>query len=271
MAPPPPRLAFLGAGRLATAIVGGLLRRSVRPAADLACTSHGGASATRLAAATGITAEPDLARLLGPADVVIVAFKPQSLATADPRLADLTAGKLVVSLLAGKRLARLATTFPRARNLVRTMPNTPAAIGAGITAYAALTPLTPADRATVASLLGALGSHLELPEPHLDAVTALSAGGPAFLYEFVAALREAGVAAGLPPDVAARLAVETFAGSAQLLTHTGAAPEALRDQVVSPNGTTFAGLQVMAQRGFRDLVRDTILAATRRADELAHD
>lgn len=271
MATPPPRLAFLGAGRLASAIVGGLLRRRHWTAADLACTSRQGASATALAATTGITAEPDLPRLLGPADVVIVAFKPQSLATADPRLADLTAGKLVISLLAGKPLARLAATFPRARNLVRTMPNTPAAIGAGITAYATLAPLSPADHATVAALLGALGSHLQLAEPHLDAVTALSAGGPAFLCEFLAALREAGIAAGLPPDVAARLATETFAGSARLLTETGATPETLRDQVVSPNGTTFAGLQVMAQRGLRDLVRDAILAATRRADELARD
>lgn len=267
----PAKIAFLGSGRLAAAIVRGLLARGVATPADLACTSKGGESARRLAAATGITHEPDLAALLAPADVVIVAFKPQSLAAADPRLAELTAGKLVVSLLAGKRLARLAQAFPRARNIVRTMPNTPAAIGAGITPYCSLAALAAADRTRVEALLGALGDHLELAEEHLDAVTALSAGGPAFLFEFTAALREAGVAAGLPPEVSARLATQTIVGSAQLLAHTRAEPEALRDQVVSPNGTTFAGLQVMQQREFRALVRDTILAATHRAAELSRD
>ena len=264
-------IAFLGAGRLASAIVRGLLDQNVAMPAELRCLSKGGESARRLAAATGITAEADLPALLAPADLVIVAFKPQSLAAADPRLAELTAGKLVISLLAGKRLARLSQSFPHARNLVRTMPNTPAAIGAGITPYCALAPLAPADRAAVETLLGALGQFLELEEKHMDAVTALSAGGPAFLFEFTAALRDAGVAAGLPRDISARLSLETVLGSARLLARSGAEPEALRDQVISPNGTTYAGLQVLAARQFRDTIRDMILASTRRADELARD
>ncbi|MDP1580379.1 MAG: pyrroline-5-carboxylate reductase [Candidatus Didemnitutus sp.] len=264
-------LAFLGSGRLASAIIRGLITKQLFPPAAIAANSKTGTTAEKLAQATGIIAEPDLARLLGPAEVVVVAFKPQSLATSDPRIAELCAGKLVISLLAGKRLARLARSFPAARNLVRTMPNTPAAIGAGITPYCAQQPLTDTDRRTVESLLGALGQFLQLDEQHLDAVTALSAGGPAFLFEFVAALREAGIAAGLPADVARQLTYETIFGSAKLLAHTGAEPEVLRDQVVSPNGTTFAGLQVMAARQFRDTVRDTILASTRRAEELSRD
>lgn len=264
-------LAFLGSGRLASAIIRGLIAQKIYAPAAIAATSKTGTTAQKLAVETGIIAETDLARLLGPADVVVVAFKPQSLAAADPRLAELCAGKLVISLLAGKRLERLSGTFPSARNLVRTMPNTPAAIGAGITPYCAQQPLSDADRRTVEAMLGALGQFLELAEQHLDAVTALSAGGPAFLFEFVAALREAGIAAGLPADVARQLTHETIFGSAKLLAHTGAEPEALRDQVVSPNGTTFAGLQVMAARQFRATVRDTILASTRRAEELSRD
>jgi pyrroline-5-carboxylate reductase len=264
-------LALIGAGNLATAIVRGLLAQNVRQPADLACTSKSGAGARRLAAETGIAYEPDLARLLGPADTVVIAFKPQSLADADPRLAELTAGKLVISVLAGKKLARLARSFPAARNIVRTMPNTPAAIGAGITAYCSLHPLTDADRITVEQLLGALGRHLALAEAHMDAVTALSGSGPAFVFEFVAALRDGGTAAGLPRDVAQTLALETVLGSARLLARTGGDPEALRDKVVSPNGTTFAGLQAMAARQFRDTVRETILAAARRAAELSRD
>lgn len=267
----PSSIAFLGSGRLASAIVRGLIAKRVYAPAQIACTSKGGETAKRLALETGVVFEPDLPALFATADVVVVAFKPQSLASADPRLAELTAGKLVISLLAGKRLARLRQAFPAARNIVRTMPNTPAAIGAGITPYCSLLPLADQDRAALEAILGALGQHLELAEQHLDAVTALSAGGPAFLFEFTSALREAGIAAGLAPEVAARLTRETIIGSAKLLEQSTAQPEALRDQVVSPNGTTFAGLQVMASRQFRETVRDTILASTRRADELSKD
>ena len=266
-----PKIVFLGAGNLASAIVHGLLARKVYSPGDLACTSKTGGSAQKLATSTGLTFEPDLPRLLAGADTVIVAFKPQSLAGADPRLAELTAGKLVLSVLAGKKLARLAQSFPRARNLVRTLPNTPAAIGAGITPWCPLHPLAPGDRIIVEQLLGALGRQLELGEEHMDAVTALSGSGPAFLFEFVAALRDGGVAAGLPRDTAQLLALETVLGSARLLVHTGGDPEALRDKVVSPHGTTFAGLQVLAARQFRATVEETILAARQRAGELSRD
>ncbi|MBI2813326.1 MAG: pyrroline-5-carboxylate reductase [Opitutae bacterium] len=266
-----PRLALLGAGNLASAIVCGLLARKVCAPADLACTSRAGTTAQKLAADTGITFEPDLPKLLAGADTVIVAFKPQSLAAADPRLAELTAGKLVVSVLAGKKLARLAQVFPRARNLVRAMPNTPAAIGAGMTCWCSSAPLAPADRATVGKLLGALGQFMELGEEHMDAVTTLVGSTPAFLFEFVAALRDGGVAAGLPRDTAQQLALESVLGAARLLAGSPETPEALRDRVTSPNGTTAAGLQVMAAAQFRETIKATILAGTRRAGELSND
>ncbi len=266
-----PKIAFIGTGHLASAIVRGLLTNGACAPADLAGTSKHGASAQKLAAETGLTFEPDLAKLLGGADTVVVAFKPQALAAADPRLADLTAGKLVISVLAGKRLTRLAQVFPRARNLVRFLPNTPAAIGAGITGWCAAAPLSPADRALVQSILDAMGAAVEVAEPHLDAITALGGSGPAFVFEFVAALRDGGLAAGLPPEIAKKFAAETVLGAARLLARTGTDPETLRTQVVSPNGTTAAGLQVMAARQFRETLRDTILAATRRAEELSRD
>lgn len=264
-------VAFLGAGNLASAIVGGLLAKQTFAPGDLACTSKGGDSARKLAATTGITHEPDLAHLLARANIVIVAFKPQSLAGADPRLAELTKGKLVISVLAGKKLATLARTFPHARNIVRTMPNTPAAIGAAITPYCTQSTLTSADAAQVEKILGALGQSLALDESYFDALTALGGSGPAFLFEFVAGLRDAGLAAGLPPEVAYRVALETVLGASRLLARSEETPETLRDKVTSPNGTTFAGLQVLSQKGLRDILRDTILAATRRAGELSKD
>ncbi|MEJ1971610.1 MAG: pyrroline-5-carboxylate reductase, partial [Lacunisphaera sp.] len=266
-----PQLAFLGAGNLASAIVRGLIERKVCAPADIACTSKNGETARKLAADTGIAFEPDLARLLGGADTVIVAFKPQSLASADPQLAELTRGKLVLSVLAGKKLATLARTFPHARNVVRTMPNTPAAIGAAFTAYCVLTPLAANDRALVERLLGALGHFAALDEAHFDAITAVGGSGPAFLFEFVAGLRDAGIAAGLPADVAYHAALETTLGAARLLARGDQPPEVLRDKVTSPHGTTFAGLQVLAVKQFRDTLKETILAAARRAGELSKD
>ena len=201
----------------------------------------------------------------------MLACKPQQLAGLDPRITDLAAGKLVLSILAGKRLASLAKVFPRARNIVRAMPNTPGQIGAGITAWCSLSPLAPADGAIVDAILGALGQVVALAESQLDAVTGLSGSGPAYVFEFTAALREAGIAAGLSRDIAARLAMETVLGSARLMARTGTEPETLRDHVTSPNGTTFAGLQRMKARDFRGLIKETVLAATARSEELSKD
>src|SRR6478609_8972082 len=226
-----PRIAFLGAGNLASAIVRGLIAREVCTPAELACASKHGESAAKLAAETGIAFEPDLARLLGGADTVVVAFKPQSLATADPQLAELTRGKLVISVLAGKKLATLARAFPHARNVVRTMPNTPAAIGAAFTAYCSLGPLSAADSAQVTNLLEALGQCVALDESHFDAITAVGGSGPAFLFEFIAGLRDAGIAAGLPANIAYQAALETTLGAARLLARGDQTPESLRDKV----------------------------------------
>jgi pyrroline-5-carboxylate reductase len=252
-------------------MVGGLLNKGSAAPKEIACIGGDDDTAAVLARRTGITAHHDLAELLATADTVVLACKPQQLAGLDRRLAELTADRLVISILAGKRLARLAQTFPHARNLVRAMPNTPGQIGAGITGWCAFKQLSSADRRVVDTVLGALGEIVGLEEKDLDAVTALSGSGPAFLFEFVAAMREGGVAAGLPSDIAAKLAQATVLGSARLLAETRIDPETLRDQVTSPHGTTFAGLQRMAARGFRDTIKETILAAKARSEELSKD
>ena len=254
---------------MAAAMIDGLLAQSPAERANLICFSASGKTAAALSSRTGIQQATSLEDLTTSADVVVIAFKPQHLASADPRLKALTKDKLVMSVLAGKRLERLTETFPAARNVVRTMPNTPSAIGAGITPYCALNPLSFADRAIVEKILTACGQHLEIGEEHMNAVTALSGGGPAFLFEFVAALRDAGIAADLPADVSNRLAVQTVLGAAKLLNHRQIDPETLRNQVTSPNGTTLAGLSRMTAGNFRGVIRETILAAQARAAELS--
>lgn len=256
---------------MAGAMVDGLLAKQAATPADLICLGGDDDTAAKLQARTGIAVADTLDVLLREAGTLVVAFKPQHLARADPRLAELTAGKLIVSILAGKKITSLARVFPGARNIVRTMPNTPGQIGAGITAWSARTPLTESDRAIVEKLLRALGEVVDVPESDIDAVTGLSGSGPAYVFEFAAALRDAGIAAGLTQSVAEKLAVETLLGSARLLARKKIDPEILRDQVTSPNGTTFAGLQCMKARDFRGLIKDTVLAATARSKELSQD
>ena len=264
-------IAFLGSGNMATAFAEGLLAKNAVTQSALRCFSASGKSAAALAEKTGILQTRSLVELLAGADTLVVAFKPQHLATADPALANLTDGKLVLSVLAGKKISSLQRVFPQARNIVRTMPNTPGQIGAGITGWCVTAPLSATDRATVETILGALGKAVEVSEAQMDAVTGVSGSGPAYVFEFAAALRDAGVTAGLAPETAQTLAVETLLGAARLLARKNIEPETLRNQVTSPNGTTFAGLQRMAARDFRGLVREAVLAAKARSEELSKD
>lgn len=262
-------IAFLGAGNMAAAMIEGLLASGKVQANDLICLGGSGTSAPKLAQRTGIRLAGDLESLCRSADTLVVAFKPQHLVAADPKLAELTRKHLVISVLAGRRIEALAQVFPHARNIVRTMPNTPGQIGAGITGWCAQRPLASADATTVLGLLQALGQAVEVAEGDLDALTAVSGSGPAYVFEFAAALREAGIAAGLAPATAERLAIETLLGSARLLARKGVPPELLRDQVTSPNGTTYAGLQVLKSGDFRGLMARTVAAAANRSRELS--
>ena len=262
-------IAFLGAGNMAAAMVEGLIAKGAYPPGNIACLGGSGATAPELASRTGIRLARSLDELLWGAGTLVVAFKPQHLAGADPRLGALSAGRLVVSVLAGKRIESLSRAFSGARNVVRSMPNTPGQIGAGMTGWCSRDPLDAADRATLGLLFGALGVSMELPEAQLDAFTAVSGSGPAYVFEFAAALRDAGVAAGLDAATAGALAVETLLGASRLLARRGIDPETLRNQVTSPNGVTAAGLRRMSERDFRGMIRECVLAAKARSEELS--
>jgi len=265
------KIAFIGAGRMASALVGGLLASGASRPADLACIGGNDDTAKVLASQTGINAAGSLDALLAGADTVVLACKPQQLSGLDASLAKLTAGKLLISILAGKKIERLHQTFSGVRNLVRAMPNTPGQIGAGITAWSSLSPLSNDDARIVNSVLGALGKVVKVDETQLDAVTGLSGSGPAYVFEFAAALREAGIAAGLSREASYKLAVETILGSAKLMAQSTLEAEELRNQVTSPNGTTFAGLKRMEARDFRGIIRETVVAATERSVELSRE
>lgn len=263
------KVAFIGAGRMASAMVHGLLRTQACTPDAIGCACGDDPTGPALAAATGIRHEPDWPTLLADADVIVLACKPQQFDSLDDRLAELASGKLALSILAGTTLTRLEERLGRARNVVRAMPNTPGQIGAGISAYASRTPLSDADKEAVNSLLGALGPAIAVPESQLDAVTAISGSGPAYVFEFTTALAAAGEKAGLPAETAAQLARQTVIGAGLLMQASTESPETLRQHVTSPGGTTQAALEQFEADGLRAVVERAVDAAQRRSIELA--
>ncbi|WP_245443045.1 pyrroline-5-carboxylate reductase [Methylobacterium terrae] len=205
-------------------------------------------------------------------EALVLAIKPQGLEAAAEGLAPLAGpGTVVVSVLAGKTVANLKDRLPRARAVVRAMPNLPASIRRGATGAAASPETSEEQRRTAHALLASNG-HVEWLESEdlIDAVTAVSGSGPAYVFLLAETLAAAGVAAGLPPDVAARLARQTVAGAGELLGQSPEEPGSLRQNVTSPGGTTAAALGVlMAEDGLGPLMRDAVAAAKRRAGELA--
>jgi pyrroline-5-carboxylate reductase len=262
-------IAFLGSGSMAAAMVEGLIAKRAYSNSQIACIGGSGTSAARLSAKTGIRHATSLGDLMAGADALVVAFKPQNLAGADPQLAALTRGRLVISVIAGKTMASLRAVFPEARNVIRSMPNTPGQIGAGTTGWCAGEPLAPGDRATVEVLFGALGRSVELQEDMIDPFTAICGCGPAYVFEFAAALRDAAIGVGFDPTLAKTLAVDTLLGASRLMEHEGVDPEVLRGHVTSPNGVTAAGLRRMADLDFRGMIREAVQAARARARELS--
>lgn len=254
---------------MASAMIQGLLDRGLYQPSQISCTSAADGSGESLAAATGITFTTEMEPLLEGCDVIVLAIKPQQLAELPATSRERVTGQLLISILAGKPLARLQEAFPASRNIVRAMPNTPGQIGVGITAFACLKPLQQDDQSLVGAILGALGEVVPTEEKHLDAVTAVSGSGPAFVARFIAALRDAGIAEGLPANVAMQLALQTARGTGRLLAHTGDTPENLIAQVSSPGGTTVAGLAKLEEGDLSGLVQKTIRAAAARSRELA--
>ncbi len=263
------RIVFIGAGRMATAIVQGLLKNRFYRPEEIACTCGNDSSGPKLAERTGIHFYPEISTAVREAKTVVLACKPQQFSEIGDPIINAARGKLLISILAGTTLANLKVKFYDARNIVRTMPNTPGQIGAGVTAYAPHSPLSDEDQKTVEEILRSLGNFHAVRENELDAVTALSGSGPAYIFEFAAALREAGVHCGLSQELSTALTVDTLLGAAKLLANSKETPEDLRNAVTSPGGTTAAALKVLEENHFRTLIQKTLEAAKKRSEELS--
>ncbi|MBE7199364.1 MAG: pyrroline-5-carboxylate reductase [Parafilimonas terrae] len=260
---------LVGAGKMGGAMLAGWLEAGLDPAATTVIDAAPSEATARLCAARGIALNPDSPE---PAAVLVLAIKPQGLDAAAPNLDPLIGPRtLLVSVLAGKTTADLAARLPAARAIVRAMPNLPASIGHGATGAFPNAAVEPAQRAAAEALLAATGTAVWLDdEAAIDAVTAVSGSGPAYVFLMVEALTEAGIAAGLTADIAGRLARATVTGAGALLEVDPAEASTLRQAVTSPGGTTAAALAVlMAEDGLPALMQRAVAAAQRRAGELS--
>lgn len=262
-------IAFIGAGRMASAMVGGLLSRGVYQPHQIRCISADDGTAHHLSQKTGIVHARDFQDLLRPSAIAVLACKPQQLDDLPDSARSALAQKILLSILAGTPIQRLRSVFSNVAGIVRAMPNTPGQIGAGITAFAAESCIEAANLRAIISILETLGPVFQLQEELLHLITGLSGSGPAYVFEFVAGLRDAGIAGGLEPDVAYEFAIQTVRGSAELLKQVPESPETHRDWVSSPGGTTLAGLAVLQSKQFRQTLLETVSAAAARSRELA--
>ena len=265
------KISFLGGGNMAVALIGGMLAKGHR-AGDIQVAEHHPESRERLAARFGVRAVAGLDDEALACNVLLLAVKPQQMQDALAPLAGRLGPQLVVSIAAGLRMADISLWLGGHRRLVRCMPNTPALIGAGVTGLVADPSVDAAGRAAAEAILAAVGDVVWIPdEARMDAVTALSGSGPAYVFHFIEALEAAGSGLGLEPATARRLAIGTVLGAARLAAEGGEAPSVLRERVTSKGGTTEAALKQMAADGFLPLVARALQAAAARGRELGDE
>lgn len=263
------KIAFLGAGNMAGALIKGLLNAKACEPSELLAVDVRDERLAELRDEHGIGTGRDLAQATAWADVVVLATKPQVFDRILPVVASaMTPAKLAVSIAAGVPLEAIEARMPPGTRVVRTMPNTPALVDAGATAIAAGTHATEEDLALVRRIFDSVGISVVLEESLLDAVTGLSGSGPAYIFLIIEALADAGVKVGLHRDSAQRLAAQTVLGAAKLLIETGEHPGRLKDMVTSPGGTAIAGLHTLEAGGLRTTLIDAVESATARSREL---
>lgn len=263
------KVAFLGAGNMAGALIQGLVRAGT-PAGNIWATVRREERGQELLAANaGLHVGQDNAAAAKEADVIVLAVKPQGMDKLVKQIAPvIDAGKLVISIAAGVPIAAIQKRLGSSVRIIRAMPNTPAVVGLGATAISGGEHATDADLQLASKIFQAVGITTVLEENLLDAVTGLSGSGPAYVFLVIEALSDAGVKVGLSRHIALKLAAQTVFGSAKMLLETGAHPGTLKDQVTSPGGTAIAGLHTLEAGGLRTTLMDAVEAATRRAKEL---
>ncbi|HEY4371437.1 MAG TPA: pyrroline-5-carboxylate reductase [Burkholderiales bacterium] len=265
------KISFIGGGNMASAIIGGLKRQGFA-ASDLHVVEPFAQGRDRLTGEFGVAVSEKADAALAQAAVIVLAVKPQQMREAVAPIVPHLKSQLVVSIAAGIRLTDLSRWLSGYSRLVRCMPNTPALIGAGITALYANTTVDGAGRAAAEQVLAAVGRAVWVDDEALiDPVTAVSGSGPAYVFYFLEAMQQAGGELGLPDATTRELALETFIGAARLAAQSPETFATLRERVTSKGGTTAAALAVMNQHKIREAFIEALKAASARGKELGEE
>ena len=265
-----PVIAFIGGGNMASAIIGGLIRQG-HPASQIEVVEPWAEARDALLKNHGLQAQPEAGPALQRARIVVWAVKPQTFKDAAAQTRAHTEDALHLSVAAGIRSDSIAQWLGSER-VVRTMPNTPALVGKGMSALYARPGVSPAERESVQAIMATTGEYLWVDsEKQLDAVTALSGSGPAYVFYFLEAMARAGTAMGLSAEQAHQLAVGTFVGASELARRSDESPAVLRQRVTSKGGTTYAALQSMEKDGVGEAFERAMKAAEQRAHELGNE
>lgn len=263
------KLTFIGAGNMAEAIVAGIVKQQVVDASDICVADISEERLALFKKKYGVATSPDNAVAVAQADVVVLSVKPQVFPAVWPDIEKaLKPDALVISIMAGIPTAKIANGKPI--RVVRVMPNTPSLVGEGAAGIAAGDFATEEDLKIAETLMGAVGATVFVKEKELDAVTALSGSGPAYVFYLIESMLAAAEQMGLKNEVSRELALATVIGAARLMQETGETADALRRKVTSKGGTTEAAINVLEERGVRESIVAALLAAQARSKELAH-
>jgi pyrroline-5-carboxylate reductase len=265
------KIAFIGGGNMAAALIGGLIKRGTAPA-DVYAIDINDEARARTAKQFGIATGAAVDGTLADYDAIVLAVKPQVLRSVAESLAPHLAKQTVISIAAGIRASDLSRWLNGYTQIVRTMPNTPALIGMGVTGLAALPGVNEASKTLASQVLGAVGETVWFDdEAMLDAVTGISGSGPAYVFYFIEAMQEAARQLGMDENQGRALAVATFTGAAQLAAQSGEPASVLRERVTSKGGTTAAALASFDAQGVKDAIVRGALAAAARAKEMGDE
>lgn len=261
------KLGVIGCGKMGGALAEGIIKSGACSGESTYLYDSYADAATGLAEKTGAHVVASNAEVAQHADAILICVKPQGLIE---MLGDLDAseGKLLISIAAGVKIAAIEKAVQNKHRVIRVMPNTPALVGKGASAFAKGSCATDEDAQLAMTLLESVGYASEVEESDLDAVTALSGSGPAYVFLLIESLVSAAIDQGLDPEVALQLASQTVAGAAEMVQQTGESPSVLRENVTSPNGTTFAALESFRESDFRGIVKKALDAARDRSIEL---
>ena len=260
---------FLGAGKMGAALARGFIHAQLVGPKDIIAGDPHETARKKFADEVGAEVVKSNADVAKSATVLILAVKSDHVADVLAELhSAFTNEHLLISIAAGVTLAKLEGALPAGARVIRVMPNTPALVGTGASAFALGKSATPADGELAKKLLSAVGITFQVKESLLDAVTGLSGSGPAYVFQFIEALSDGGVATGLPRDMATKLAAQTVLGAAKMVLETGQHPGALKDQVTSPGGTTIEGLHELEKGRLRAIVMSAVRAATEKSKKL---